>query len=216
MSTATARTIAGPTPAPTSDPHGEPGALYRLSFDQYMQMGQVGILTKEDRVVLLDGLLVNKMTKYPPHVLSKKLVDAALRDRLPEGWHVAQEDPLALPGGADAADSAPEPDISVLRGSIRDYKEKTPGPGDVALVVEVADSSVRKDRKGLARYAHAGIPVVWIVNLQSRCVEVYTRPTGPSDDPRYTESATFGEGDSVVVVIDGREVGRVAVADFLP
>ena len=71
--------------------------------------------------------------------------------------------------------------MTVIRGTILDYPARKPGPADVALVVEVAESSLREDRKVLARYAWANIPVAWIVNLNDRAVEVYTGPTGPAD-----------------------------------
>ena len=183
---------------------------YRLSLEQYHRMAETGILTKHDRIVLLDGVLVEKMTKGDPHIASVKLTYEALRGVVPADWHVCKEDPIALPAGSTGHDSEPEPDISVIRGTIRDYTARKAYPEDVALVVEVAESSLRADRAGLARYAWAGIPVVWIVNLVARVVEVYTEPTGPGADPRYRTARTF-EGDATVpVVIDGREVGAVA------
>ena len=65
----------------------------------------------------------------------------------------------------------------------------------MALVVEVADSSLADDREGFVRYASAGIPFTWIVNLPARSVEVYSKPTGPGPDPRYAESRTFGDSE---------------------
>lgn len=192
------------------------GRLYRLSLDQYQQMVEAGILKSGTPIVLLDGLLVTKMTKGNPHETAAYLGQEVLRATLPPGWLVRKESPLALPGGPGVGDSAPEPDISVVRGVIRDYATRTPGPGDVALVIEVADSSVSNDRKGLIRYARAGIPFAWIVNLPSRTLEVSSRPTGPGPDPRYAESRTYGDQESVPVVIDGREVAQIRVADLLP
>jgi hypothetical protein len=187
-----------------------------LRLDQYLRMVQAGILGEDEPVVLLDGLLVRKMTKGDPHETAAHLGMEALRQIPPAGWHLRKESPVALPGGAQGNDSVPEPDLSVVRGAIRDFAARTPGPGDVLLVVEVADSSLSRDRAGLARYAAAGIPVAWIVNLPGRCVEVGFRPTGPGPDPRYAESRTYGEADEVPVVIDGREVGRLPVKDLLP
>src|SRR4051812_41814935 len=73
-----------------------------------------------------------------------------------------------------------------------------PGPSDIALVIEVADSSLARDRdiKGPA-YAAAGLPVYWIVNLIERQVEVYTAPSGPSADPAYGQRQGVGIGGSV-------------------
>ncbi len=192
------------------------GQLYRLSLDQYQKMIEAGILNAGTPIVLLDGLLVTKLTKGNPHETATYLCLESLRAILPAGWYVRKESPVALPGGPDVGDSVPEPDLSVVRGSIRDYTSRTPGPRDVALAVEVAASSLAEDREGLVRYARAEIPFTWIVNLPSRCVEIYSRPTGPGPDPRYTESRTFSASESVPLVLDGREIAPIPVADLLP
>ena len=89
-------------------------------------------------------------------------------------------------------------------------------PKDVAFLVEVADTTLRKDRKALRRFAWARIPAVWIVNLSARTVEVYSGPTGPRRDSRYAALRTFAETEEIPVILDGREVGRIAVAAILP
>ena len=175
-----------------------------------------GILTTDDRCILLDGVLVAKMTKEPPHVTCVKLTRHALGQVVPPGWHVDKEDPIALPDGPGGFDSVPEPDVQVLRGSIRDYSARHPLPEDAPLVVEVSDSSLRSDRNKLVRYAWCGVPIVWIINLAARVVEVYGRPSGPADEPGYRDFQTFGENDEIPIFLDGDEVGRVAVRDLLP
>jgi Uma2 family endonuclease len=108
--------------------------------------------------------------------------------------------------------SKPEPDDVVARGEIRDYKEHSAGPADVALIVEVAFSSLIEDRVQAGVYAAAGIPVCWIVNLVERQTEVYSDPS-----PRGIRSRVdFREGQNVLVMIDGVEVGAIVVADVLP
>jgi hypothetical protein len=83
--------------------------------------------------------------------------------------------------------------------------------------VEVADSSLRRDRDLKKRiYARAAIPSYWIVNLADRRIEVYTAPSGPGASPDYAERADYAAEDAVPVVIEGREVGRVAVGMVLP
>ena len=99
--------------------------------------------------------------------------------------------------------------------------ERAPGPRQVARIIEVADISLRRDRTLKKRiYAAAGIPTYWIINLIDRCVEVYTDPTGlatePNPKPDYRSSRTLGAGESLAVILSGREVGRVAVRDLLP
>jgi len=84
-------------------------------------------------------------------------------------------------------------------------------------VVEVADASLNRDRTIKKRlYAAAGIAVYWIVNLVDSQVEVYTDPTGPGQQPDYRQRRDFDRAATVPVVIEGKEVGRLAVRDLLP
>ena len=190
--------------------------LYRISLDKYHQMAAHGIFSGRDRVVLLDGLLVTRMTRHPPHVTATSKSVKALEAVVPEGWMVNKEDPVSFPSGPTGADSEPEPDVTVVRGTIDDYTDHHPGPADIALVVEVADSSLAEDRAGLVRYAWAGIPTAWIVNLPERRVEVHTEPTGPDAQARHLEVAVYGTDGLVPVVIDGREVGPFEGKELLP
>jgi Uma2 family endonuclease len=111
--------------------------------------------------------------------------------------------------------SKPEPNISVARGDIEDYAERDPAPGDLAMVVEVAASSVTEDRLMASVFGAAGIPVYWIVNLRARQVEVYNllKRRGAS---AYGRPRIFKPGQSIPLVIEGLEVGRIAVAQILP
>jgi Uma2 family endonuclease len=198
---------------PAADPHDR---LYRMPLAVYDEVARIGLLGPGDKTELLDGLLVTQMTKGDPHRVATHLIRDALAAVVPRGWFVSKEDPVALPTGPSGHASEPEPDLSVVRGTIRDYMRRKPGPGDIALVVEVAESSLHDDRVKLARYAWVGIPVVWIIDLTGEAVEVHTNPTGPVAPACYQEVATHGPGDRIPVVIDGREVGQVAVADLLP
>ena len=190
--------------------------LYRIPLDVYEGIARFGLLTRRDKVVFLDGILVKTMTKNERHTAATFLVYEAIRGQTPRGWHVRTEAPLTLPSGPSGFPSVPEPDVSLVRGSIRDYLVRHPLAGDCALVVEVTDSTLRKDRKALARYAWVNIPVVWIVNLNDRVVEEYSGPTGPTTPAAYTKTETYGPDDHVPVLVDGREAGRVAVVDLLP
>ncbi len=101
----------------------------------------------------------------------------------------------------------------VARGTRRDYLVRHPEPADIALVVKVSDTTYQRDRyEKFPAFARAGIPVYWIVNLARRCIEVYTHPSPEG----YATQEDHHAGDTVAVVIDGREVGRIAVDDILP
>ena len=117
-----------------------PVQVWRLSVEQYEEMVRAGILSEDDPVELLDGWLVPKMPKKPLHVMATELVRDALVKVIPDGWHVNSQQPLRL------STSEPEPDAMVVRGSRRDYLDRLPGPAEVALVVEVADTSLEQDR----------------------------------------------------------------------
>jgi Uma2 family endonuclease len=185
-----------------------PGPPFRMSLEKYEAMVDAGVLTKRDKVHLINGVLVAKMNQNGPHATADLLCNTALTATIPAGWHVRPDKPVRLP-----PDSKPEPDQCVVRGSIRDYTGPEPTAADVGLVVEVADTSLKEDRAMALVYGAAGIPVYWIINVNARQVEVYTlRQRGGG----YGKPRVFKVGQSVPVVLDGVEVGRIAVADVLP
>ena len=113
--------------------------------------------------------------------------------------------------------SEPEPDAAVIRGSRDDCPHSHPGPADVALVIEVADASLERDRAWKRRlYAGAGIPVYWIVNLIEGRLEVYADPAASADGPDYRDTRGYAEAEDAPLVLDGREVARLAVREILP
>jgi Uma2 family endonuclease len=189
----------------------EEGDLWRLTVDRYERMVASGVITPDDRVELLEGVLVNKMSKSPEHVLGTILVTDVLRALLPAGWSIRSEQPVRMD------DSEPEPDAAVVRGSARDYGARHPIPVQVAVVIEVADSSLRRDREDKRRiYARNGIAVYWIVNVADRLVDVFTDPSGPVLTPDYATTTTYRPGDAVPVAIAGTPIGTVPVTDLLP
>jgi Uma2 family endonuclease len=195
-------TVAPPRPASTlAAPE-----VYRLTVAEYERLADAAVLD-DDRVELLDGYLVRKMPEKPPHIWTVATVLRALEVRL-RGWWCRKEDPVRIPKYDE-----PEPDVAVVRGSLDDYRDRTPGPKDVGLLVEVADSTLDRDRgEKKIVYARARIPVYWIINLVDRQVEVYS-------DPRrgqYRTSQVFRPGQDLPLVIDGVEIGRIPVADLLP
>ena len=188
-----------------------PEPVCRLSVSQYHDMIAAGILASDDPVELLEGWLVPKMVKNPPHSTATHLTTKALEQILPSGWHVRSQEPITL------GDSEPEPDVAIVRGDPAQYERSHPGPQDVALVVEVADASLDRDRSIKKRvYARAGIPVYWVVNLQERRIEVYTAPSGQVEVPDYRQHNNYTAGSEVPLLIEAREVGRVPVAALLP
>ncbi len=184
--------------------------IHRLSVEQYEQMTRVGILTEEDRVELLEGWLVPKRTRNPPHRIATRMVRVALEAVVPAGWYVDSQEPIVT------EDSEPEPDVSVIRGRTEDYADRNPPAGAVGLVVEIGDATLALDRQLKARaYARAGIPVYWIVNLVDRSVEGFAAPSGPVDSPAYGRRVDT-TGGFVPLVLDGEEVARIPIGYLLP
>ncbi len=207
MATVTTRRRVRPEP-PAVPPPDLP--LYRISVEQYHQMIQAGVLREGERLELLEGWLVPKMTINPPHSVAIQLLDDELASRLPADWIRRWQSPIMT------RDSEPEPDIVVARGPARRYRDHHPRPDEIALVVEVADSSLAVDRTLKGRlYARARLPIYWIINLVESLIEVYTVPRG-GRSPVYRRRKDYGPRDAVPLLIGGQDCGTIPVRDLLP
>jgi len=174
-------------------------------------MIQTGIIGEDDNVELLEGWIVPKMGRNPPHDAVISIVEAVLPPLLPKGLFCRGQSAITTTA------SEPEPDIAVIRGTQRDYFGHHPGPADMALVIEVADSSLSRDRSLKGRiYAAAAVPVYWIINLVDGQVEVYTDPTGPDATPVYRMRQDYQIGDLVPFVVDGRDLVTIPAQELLP
>jgi Uma2 family endonuclease len=111
----------------------------------------------------------------------------------------------------------PLPDVVVLHGPDTIYGSRFARAADVALLVEIADTSYARDSgPKLRRCASFRIPVYWIVELNRRIVEVRTLPFGKGKNAGYARCDIVQERDFVPVMLDATQVGQVAVADLLP
>ena len=197
-------------PEPSVTPSTPKRPLYRLSVAQYEKMAEVGILKDGERVELIEGLLLEKMTQHPPHAVTLDCAQELLRPLLPNEWSLREQKPIKL------SDSEPEPDLVVVRGPLRRYGRGHPRPGDIALIIEVAESSLAEDRDDKQRiYARARLPLYWIINIVHAQVEVYSQPRGGLA-PAYRTRHIYRLGDSVPLVIVGQEVAQIAVRDLFP
>lgn len=180
----------------------------RVEYDRLIDKG---MFQPGERLELLAGNLVVREPQGDPHTLAVELVNEALRTAFGPEWRVRVQLPIALD-----EDSEPEPDISVAPGRVRDRTEAK--PSRLALVVEIAESSLALDceyKGGL--YARARVPEYWIVNLADRVLEVYR-------DPRPDASASYGWAYRSVQSLSAGEhvsplaapTARVSVADLLP
>lgn len=180
-----------------------PAKRGRITLAEYEGWIDAGDIEEGAPIELFEGRIIRKMTKG--RELSRASVHGcqAIERALPEGWHLGVELPVRMP----ASEGLPEPDLSVTRGTVDDYKVRDPGPADVALVVEIADSSLAEDRRRAPVYLSEGYPSYWIVNVRDRQLEVH-RLGLPTE--------ILGETDAADLVLDGTVVARIAVADMLP
>ncbi|HET9627759.1 MAG TPA: Uma2 family endonuclease [Kofleriaceae bacterium] len=171
-------------------------SLKRSEFDRLVELG----LFADEHVELIEGTLVKMSPQLAAHASTVTKLAQLLFAQLHGRWIVRSQAPLAL-----SDDSEPEPDLAVV--ALGNYDASH--PTSALLVIEVADSSLRKDRAKAALYARAGVPSYWIVNLAARTLELYASPDGD----RYAESRTLRADDTAH--LPALELAFV-VADILP
>jgi Uma2 family endonuclease len=183
-----------------------PSEAPRMTVERYFGLVAAGVLSEDDRVELLEGVVVAMTPSNPPHDTGVTLATLALVRAVAERAVVRTQCSLVI-----GRHSVPEPDVAVVPGSPRDYEERHPEAAH--LVVEVADSSLQQDRLTKAAiYANADIPEYWIVNLRDGVLEVMRDP-----DPaqaRYRDVRTCRRGDRVEIAT--LPAATVAVEDLLP
>ena len=189
----------------------EQPSLYRWTRHAYARLIDHGFLDEDDPIELLDGLLLVKEPQTSSHRTAVLLAAQALQRAFGAGWFVQTQSPIIL-----GARSEPEPDVSVVRGTLRDYVGEH--PRFPALVVEVALSGLRIARgRKVAAYASGGIADYWIVNLVDRVLEVHREPARPGPALprwRYLAVETLDAGGAVAPLAVPSAIVRVA--DLLP
>jgi len=187
-----------------------PFPVRRFTVEEYFELGRMDFFGDDDKVELLQGYIVPKMVKYPPHERVLYRLVQFLQTIVPPGWFIR------LQGVLQTADSAPEPDISLTRGTADDYPESHPRGKDVALVIEVADSSIKRDRRKIEVYGNEGVPVYWIVNIREQCFEIYEQPRAGIDGKlAYTSRRVVAGNEAIALLVDGRVIANVQPSQFL-
>ena len=173
----------------------------RFTVDEFARMGEAGIFTEDDRVELIGGEILEMTPIGPPHAWIVNRLAELIMTRLGSGAYVSIQNPVRL-----GRDTEPQPDLVVARRSGA-YARRHPEPGDVLLVVEAADSSLRYDRlEKIPRYGGAGVPETWLVDIAAGTVTAYTDP-GPGG---YAAERVLRRGD--VLAATGVPALRVPVA----
>ena len=183
-----------PTESPAAsarETDGPPYVQRRLHVDEYHRMIETAILDEDDKVELLEGVLVEMSPQGEPHARVITRLTRALVLAAGDGFMVRPQVPLTL-----GDFSEPEPDLAVVR--VSDAQSRTDHPRTALLVVEVSGESLRKDR-GIkaAIYASAGIPNYWIINVDGASVEVYGDPDASTG--RYRRLVTLQGGATLEV-----------------
>jgi Uma2 family endonuclease len=177
---------------------------------EYERLVDLGVFVGE-RLELLDGVLVVREPQGSPHAAIVTKVGRILAAAFGAGWHPRLQCPLAL-----SDHSEPEPDVAVVVGEPEDYL--TAHPSTAALVVEVADASLRLDRRFKAAvYARASLREYWIVNLVDGTLEVHRQPQPGADTPEeWTYRSVEVLRPPAVVAPLTAPAARIPVADLLP
>jgi Uma2 family endonuclease len=178
----------------------------RYTAERYLELVHAGVLGPNDRVELLEGVIVAMAPQNPRHAAGIGRVDDALREAIGKRAVVRVQSPFVAGGY-----SVPEPDVVVVPGKRSDYDDAH--PTRALLVVEVADTSLMQDRLTKAGiYAAADVPEYWLVNLRDDQVEVFRAPEPTAS--RYADTFVAHRGERLdVAVLPGASVD---VSDLLP
>ena len=162
-------------------------------MDTYHRLAELGVLDEDDRVELLDGQIVEMTPIGGAHAACVFRLTALLAGRAGSDAGVSVQNPVVL-----AERWEPQPDLAVLRRAGGFSGAWLPGARDVLLVIEVADTSLERDRDiKIPRYAAARIPEAWLVNLGADAITVYR---GPSPDG-YRDVSTVTRGDTLAPLL---------------
>jgi Uma2 family endonuclease len=181
----------------------------RWTRREYYAMGERGLF-QHQRVQLIDGEIVLLSPQRWPHAATIGLVAERLAEVFGEGFWVREQLPLGI-----SNEDEPEPDVSVVRGRIRDYSDH---PTTAVLVVEVSWTALAYDRdQKAALYARAKIQDYWIVNLVDHQVEIHREPVDDSSTAlgaRYAQKTVASPEESLTPLAAPR--ASIAVSDLRP
>jgi Uma2 family endonuclease len=161
-----------------------------VTLDEYHRMADDGVFPPEARLELIRGEIVEMSPIGPGHSGSVRRFIRLFSSRLGDYAMVDAQNPVLL----REQESEPQPDLTLLRLQDDFYSTGTPTPDDTLLVVEVAESSLSYDRKvKMHLYAEAGIPESWLVDVNSKTLFVYRRPSPEG----YRDVRAYRRGESV-------------------
>lgn len=180
--------------------------LRQFSVSEYHKMIEAGILGPDDRVELVEGWIVKKMSQNPPHPSCVTRIVRRVGRCLPDDWTLRVQAPVTL------SESEPEPDITLARGAEETYDRRHPRVADLGVLIEVGDSTFLSDRryKGVL-YAKAKVPEFWLVNVVKRQIEVYAKPRAG----KYQKPIAYSENQSIPLILDGEKIADIPVSELI-
>ena len=157
-------------------------AIREITVSEYHKMAEVGIIQPDEKVELINGKIIHKMSPVNKrHASHVKRINELFSFNFYKKATIGVQDPIIINN-----DSEPEPDISVLNYSENQYANGLPSDKDVILLIEVADSTLKRDKTTKLRlYASANIPEYWVVNLNDNCIEIFKKPNGKIYQQHY-------------------------------
>jgi hypothetical protein len=187
---------------------------YRMTAEEYFRAVDADVFLHERRIELWEGWIQEKKAKQLVQAVVQAVLCHALFRVVPRGWSPWLEAQIHINDF-----TAPLPELAIIRGDLDDYcrRDSFPNPNDIGLVVELAETSVRKHLNETLRvYAQAGLPCYWVVNFVAGRVEVYSQPRVESEVAMYSVIEMFDRDKDVPLVLDDQEVARIPVCDLLP
>lgn len=176
------------------------------SVEDYLRLIETGALTEHDKTELIDGHILYKMPSNKPHDTAISFLQDFFIERYFKKYTLRSERAIKL-----SDNSMPEPDYVVALYREDNYRTDWPAAPDVLLLVEVSDSTLAYDRTDkMKRYAAAGIPEYWIINIPDHQVELHLTPD--AETVAYADISAHSTGETFTSLF----AGEVAVDDVLP
>ncbi|HNF17677.1 MAG TPA: Uma2 family endonuclease [Leptospiraceae bacterium] len=169
----------------------------RMSLSDYHRLAELGLLP--EKIELIDGVLINKMPKSPKHAFTVDYLLSVFRNIFHQNFIIRSEQPLSI------GNSEPEPDISIISGTLSDFKSRH--PDTARLTVEISVSTYELDFQKQFIYADADVQEYWIINLKDRELEVYKNPSSG----KYLEKKIFRSSDAVE--LEGTKISLREILD---
>lgn len=162
---------------------------YAFTVRDFHHLVEAGHFTRADRIELINGELTIMPPIGPEHSYHTTRITNTLPLQLPAGVLLRMNEPITIPDHSE-----PQPDAAVVRGKADGYRKAHPGPKDVLLIIEVADSSAEFDVQIKSKlYARAGIPEYWVLNVKETALHVFTGPSAKG----YKSIEVLDAGDTV-------------------